>query len=269
MMKKKIVVPTDLTERANQAIRQAIVIARKAQAKLVLLHILDSKSPHSAGIEAKLNTQATGIWEETGLECEILLKEGSVFDTIPVLSREKDWDLMVIGTHGIKGFREMLRGPDILKLVTKISIPVLVIQEKSVLVEDFRKIVLPVSSHESFQPAIDAVLFFAGVYNSKVYLYSIYKPGFEWPKQLLSNLDETIKQLEAKGVQYERIKEDQTSYSMGYAKQTLKYAETVNADYICIMSVPSKEYYYFATSDKETLLLNEFNIPVLCAGGGY
>lgn len=267
-MKKTIVIPTDLTETAKHAIRQATVIARKADAKLVLLHILD-KIASSTGIEKKLNEQATEIWEQYGLECEIMLKEGPVYDTICTMAREKVWDLMVVGTHGIKGIRELLTGPDILKLVARVSIPVLVVQEKSPLIEEFKRIVFPVSSHESFLQAIEAVLLFAGIYKTEVHLYSIYKAGYEWPKQLLLNIDETIKQFEAKGVQYKRIKEDQTSYSMGYAKQTIKYAESVLADSICIMSIPSKDYYYFAQSDKESILLNDYNIPVLCVGGGY
>ncbi len=267
-MTKKIIVPTDLTAAANKAIKQASVIALKAKATLGLLHVQDKRSPSAPDIEKMMNLQANSIREQTGLECEIILKEGSVFDVIPVIGREKDWDLMVLGTHGIKGIRHMLTGPDILKLVAKVSIPVLVVHEDTALIEDFKRIVLPVSSHKSVLPAIEAVLFFAGIYALEVHLYSINKAGYEWPKQLWLNIDEAIKCFEKEGVQYKRIKEDQNSYSVGYAKQTLKYAESVHADYICVMSVPSEDYYYFAQSDKETLLLNEFNIPVLCAGGG-
>jgi len=267
-MTKKIIVPTDLTVTANQAIRQASVIALKEKATLVLLYIMENRSASSPGIEKSLILQANNIREQTGLECEIIMKEGSVIGTIPGMTRQDDWDLMVIGTHGIKGVWEMLTGPDILKLVTRIPIPVLVVKENATHVEEFIRIVLPVSSHQSILPAIEAVLFFTRLYNVEVHLYSINKAGFEWPKQLLVNLDETIKKFEAEGVRYKRIKEDQNSYSIGYAKQTLKYAESVHADSICVMSVPSKEYYYFAQSDKETLILNEFNIPVLFAGGG-
>ena len=268
-MTKKIIVPTDLTETANHAIKQASIIALKAHAKMVLLHITENQSHASPGIEKELNEQAGRIEEQTGLDCEVIVKEGSVFDTIPRLAREKDWDLMVTGTHGINSVWQKLTGPDIFKLVTKVSIPVLVLQENAPLAEKFKRIVLPVSSHQSFLPAIEAVLFFARIYDLEVHLYSIHKAGFEWPEQLLVNIDETVKLLESEGVQYKRIKEEQTSYSMGYAKQTLKYAESVHADFICVMSVPSKEYYYFAQTDKEILLLNEFKIPVLCAGGGY
>jgi len=33
------------------------------------------------------------------------------------------------------------------------------------------------------------------------------------------------------------------------------------------MSVKTDEYYYFAQADKETMINNEFGIPVLCASG--
>jgi nucleotide-binding universal stress UspA family protein len=178
-MKKIIVVPTDLTEASDQAIRQATVIARKARAKLVLLHILDNKSIPATDIEKKLNEQAYKIWEETALTCEVVLKEGSVFDTIPSLTREEDWDLMVIGFHDIKGIRQMLIGPDILKLVTKIAKPVLAIHEKAKQVDNFTRIILPVSSHETFIPAIEAMLFFAEFYPVEVHIYSINKAGFD------------------------------------------------------------------------------------------
>jgi hypothetical protein len=64
-----------------------------------------------------------------------------------------------------------------------------------------------------------------------------------------------------------RIKEEQNVYSLGFAKQTINYSNSVDADAICIISPSSEEYYYFAPSDKETLLLNEYKIPILCAGG--
>jgi hypothetical protein len=35
-----------------------------------------------------------------------------------------------------------------------------------------------------------------------------------------------------------------------------------------MISLPSEEYYYFAPSDKEAMMLNEYHIPVLCTCGG-
>ncbi|MCX6251486.1 MAG: universal stress protein [Bacteroidetes bacterium] len=267
-MKNKIIVPTDLTEAGHQAVRQAISIANKGKIDMLLLHILDEKSPSAEEVQQALENEARLAAEQSGRDCQYLIKEGTVFETLPNITCESDFCLMVIATHGIRGIRQKLTGPDILKLVAKLPLPVLVVPEQEKLIDSFDKIILPVSSHDSFQPAIDAILFFSRIFNSEIHLYSVYKPGFEWPKQLMINVETATEQFGKNGVRLKRIKEDQTIYSLGYAKQTMKYAEATGADSICIMSTQSQDYYYFAQSDKETIVLNELNLPILCVGGG-
>ena len=266
-MKNKIIVPTDLTNAAGQAIKQATAIARKARTNLTLLHVLNDKSPSAEETRKLLAIEAENIQAQSGIHCDFLVKEGNIFEVIPYVASEHDYDLMVIGTHGIRGIRQMLFGANILKLVSKIPMPVLVVQENSPLIENFSKILLPVSSHKSFRSVLESTLLFAGIYAPEIHLYSIHKAGFDWPEQILINIEEASRQFESGKVKMIRIKEDQNVYSLGYAKQTLKYAVSAGVDVICMMSVSSKEYYYFAQSDKETLLLNEYHIPVLCAGG--
>jgi len=266
-MKKKILIPTDMTKAADHAIRQATVIAKKAGFSLVLFHVQDNHKSIPEDAELFLKKQAKQINEESGLTCKVLIRYGNIFDMIPFEASENDYSLVVIATHGIRGLRQKLFGADILKLVSKIPVPTLVIQEQSKLLSSVNKIVLPVSSHESFSHALNATLLFAGLYDSEVILYSIRKPGFEWPGQMLRNIEIAVSEFERKEIRMIRIKEDQNVYSMGYSKQTLNYAKTAGADIICMISVASKEYYYFAQSDKESLLLNELELPILCAGG--
>jgi hypothetical protein len=180
---------------------------------------------------------------------------------------DQDYALVVIVTHGIKGLRQRLFGADILKLVSKIPVPTLVVQEQSKLVSSCERILIPVSTHQSFNHALDATILFARLFHSEVILYSIYKPGFEWPDELLKNIERAVRELEKQGIRMTRIREDQNVYSMGYSKQTLNYAKSSGADVICIIPVSSKEYYYFAQSDKESLLLNDLHLPILCARG--
>jgi nucleotide-binding universal stress UspA family protein len=267
-MKNRIIVPTDFTPAADQALRQAIVIAKKAGSSVTLFHVVDDRSVSVFETREKLNTTAEMIRQHSGITCEVLVKEGNIFEIIPHTVCEKDYDLMVIGTHGMKGIRQKLFGSDILKLVEKVSIPVLVVQEESPLVESFRKIILPVGSHDTFQLAVEAVLLFAGIDDVEVSLYSIHKPGFEWSKQLLANIEEATRKFEERNVRMIRIKEEQEGFSPGYASQTLRYARNIGADAICVMSVESEDYYYMAKAYKEAMLLNEACLPVLCAGGG-
>ncbi len=266
-MKKKILIPTDLTEAADQAIRQATVIAEKAGFTLVLLHVLDSRTSSSENTEIILNNQATRINSESGITCEVLVKYGNIFDIIPMEASDQDYALVVIVTHGIKGLKQRLFGADILKLVSKIPVPTLVVQEQSKLLSSCEKILLPVSTHQSFDHTLDATILFARMFQSEVILYSIYKPGFEWPDELLKNIERGVRELEKQGIRMTRIREDQNVYSMGYSKQTLNYAKSSGADIICIIPVSSREYYYFAQSDKESLLLNDLHLPILCARG--
>lgn len=266
-MKNKIIVPTDLTPIAGQALKQAVAIALKTNSSLTLLHVLKDQSESKKEVTQKLLDEAENIYSHSGIRCDILVREGSIFDIIPYEACERNYDLMLIGTHGIKGIKQMLFGANILKLAEKICLPLLVVQEKSPITKSFKKIVLPVGSHDTFNDAVSAVLFFAGIFDSEVHLYSIHKNGFDWPESLINNIENAARRLESSGIQMVRTREEQNVYSPGYAKQTLGYAKSVGADLICTMSVPSKEYYYLADTDKENLLLNEYHIPILCAGG--
>ncbi|MCX6303994.1 MAG: universal stress protein [Bacteroidetes bacterium] len=267
-MKKKIIVPTDFTKAAIQAIKQAVAIAMKADASVTLFHVIDDNAATLEETRDRLTAEAESISKNNGISCEVLIKEGSVFDMIANTVCEKDYDLMVIGTHGATGIRQKLFGADILKLVARVPVPVLVVQEDSPLVETFSRIVLPVGSHDNFHQAVNAVLLFAGIYDVEVHLYSIHKPGFDWPLQMLTNIEESTRKFEERGVRMIRIKEEQTDFSPGYARQTLRYARSIGADTMWMMSVASQEYYYMAKAYKEAMLLNDAHLPVLCAGGG-
>jgi nucleotide-binding universal stress UspA family protein len=265
-MKKPVLVPTDLTDVASKAIHQAGIIAKKAGTSISLLHVLNEKSPSREEAEKQLTTEAERVKEFTGKECEILLKEGSIFEVIPQVACDQCFDLMVIGTHGIHGIKQHFMGANILKLVSRIHTPVLVVQKDSLLVENFRTLVMPVSSHVDFHKEIDSVLLFTSLFGTEVHLYSIFKPGFEWPEQTLKNIEDAKATFESNGVHMTRVKEEQKVFAQGYAKQTLLYAGSVGADLISVMSTPSDDYYYFAAADKEALLLNDMHLPVLCTG---
>jgi nucleotide-binding universal stress UspA family protein len=263
-MKQSVLVPTDLTDVASKAIDQAAVIAKKGNFNVTLLHVLSEKSPASGEVEKQLKTEALRVKELTGEKCEILLREGSVFEVTDQLTSDQSFNLIVIGTHGIHGIRQHFMGPDILKLANKVTIPLLVVQKDSPLIEKFQTVIMPVSSHKHFSKEIESILLFTTLFDTEVHLYSIQKPGYDWPEQLRKNIGDALATFELKGVRIKRVKEEQTVLSQGYAKQTLLYAESSHADFISMISAPSDEYYYFADADKEALLLNELRLPVLC-----
>ena len=74
----KIIVPTDFTKAADVAVKQALVIALKAHAELVLLHVVDAKSPIAEASEKMLKTEVARISEEYGMQCSYMIKTGNV-----------------------------------------------------------------------------------------------------------------------------------------------------------------------------------------------
>ncbi len=259
----KILVPVDFTELSDKVIEQSAMIAKKAGADLVLLHITDKES-EIASDEAKLRVKAGSSTSKYHVSCEGKVRRGNIYKDIHAEAEENEYILAVIGTHGVRGLKQKLLGSDILKVITKVPVPVLVVQSTSPFRTQFNKIILPVATHASYENILKAVAMIGKLYSSEVHIYSIERPGFEWPETLKKNLEKTKSIFEENGVSYVRVNEKQTVLSVGFAYQTLQYARKTGADMIAMMSVSSEEYHYFAQQDKENLLTNEGGIPVLC-----
>jgi nucleotide-binding universal stress UspA family protein len=264
MHHKKILVPVDFTKLSDKVIEQAALFSSLSDSAMVLLHLVD-KSADKDTLALKLTRKAVGASVKYNVTCDSKIREGSIFKEIQAEAEENDYQLVVIGTHGVRGLKQKLLGADILKVITKIPVPTLVVQSTSPFRTSFDKIVLPVATHLAYENILRAVVVIGKLFKSEVHIYSIERPGFETPVQLKKNLEKTKAIFEENGISYIRVNEKQTVLSVGFAQQTLKYAKKTGADMIAIMSVSSEEYHYFAQQDKENLLTNEPGIPVLCA----
>lgn len=270
MDSKKIIVPVDFTVASEQATAQAIIIARKTGNPVRLIHITGNglsgmKNPEEILIEDKLNKLAGQVIHE-GIRCDYITAHGNIFDEIPVIANHTDNYMLVIGTHGIQGLKQKMFGADILRIVRKVSIPCLVVQEKCVS-NNFNPIVFPVGGHEGFRRLIEDTAAMATLFGAEVHIYSIVRKGEQDSEKIIENTLLAEKIFNERSVTYRRIKEDPTIVSVGYARQTLEYAHRNSAGLISIMSVKSDEHYYFAQADKETMINNAYNIPVMCASG--
>jgi nucleotide-binding universal stress UspA family protein len=263
MNNNRILVPVDFSKAAETAIQFAAVIAEKSQLGVTLLNITDEKS--TAESEALLKDWTEKLAKEACLGCEFKTRKGNIFKEIPSEAASESYDVVIIGTHGFKGMREKFFGTDILKLVKSISVPVIVLQKDYLLPEEgIKTIVFPAATHKAYANNIKAASYIASLFDSEIHLYTAEKPGQEWSPELKANIELARTEFEKAGVRYKRVNEKQTTFSLGFAKQILKYSTQAKADLIAVMSIPTPENYYFADSDKELLLVNEPGIPILC-----
>jgi nucleotide-binding universal stress UspA family protein len=137
---KTIVVPTDFSPFANEALRIACSLARESGGKLILLHVAQRPVVTVAGmpvpppppptidwsgLRAELDGAAAGI---QGVTIESLAVEGEPAATIVDLARERGADLIVMGSHGRTGLSRLLMGSVAEHVVRKAACPVLTVK---------------------------------------------------------------------------------------------------------------------------------------------
>jgi nucleotide-binding universal stress UspA family protein len=149
-MYKRILVPIDGTDTARTGLKEAIALASQQKATIRLLHVVNDfpilmemssainfeqyhEGLHQYG--RKVLEDARALVNSAGLEVETqlqMLKGGRVSDVILKDARSADCDLIVIGTHGRRGFQRALLGSDAEAVLRASPVPVLLIRATQV-----------------------------------------------------------------------------------------------------------------------------------------
>ena len=141
---KTILFPTDFSHNSAYAWKHALLHAQRHKARIVLLHIID-RMPQDyqwmmvamtpAQIYDVLREQAekkmarmTEQATKAGIRCEQQIRNGVPFVEIIRYAKARKADMIVMGSHGRTGLRQMLVGSVAEKVVRKAHCSVLVIK---------------------------------------------------------------------------------------------------------------------------------------------
>jgi nucleotide-binding universal stress UspA family protein len=145
-MYKHLLVPLDGSDTSKRGLREAIALATPLKAKLHLLHVISDfpmmvEMAHvidSEKILSGLHQYGRDLLETTaaqaravGLEVTTEMRDpkgGRVADAIVQGARDAHCDLIVIGTHGRRGFSRALMGSDAERVLRESSVPVLLVR---------------------------------------------------------------------------------------------------------------------------------------------
>ncbi|OQZ01802.1 MAG: hypothetical protein B6D34_12825 [Candidatus Brocadia sp. UTAMX1] len=139
---KKILCPIDHSECSYLALKYAISLALKDEAKLYLMHVIDIRlydteiykfSPYNIteiNLDKIREDLIKSLPEGTSdvLEVETIVVKGIPFQEIINAATAIDADLIVIGTHGRTGLSHAVMGSVAEKVVRKAPCPVLTVR---------------------------------------------------------------------------------------------------------------------------------------------
>ncbi len=189
---KKILVPTDFSEHAEYALKVAAQIARKNNAEIILLHMLEL--PHQGGdagtgaghdvpeimlFKNRAIERLEDLMDEEfldGIEVSEVIQFEKAFDGVMKISKKNEVDFIVMGSHGASGFNEMFIGSNTEKVVRYSDVPVLVIKNETNAFNADNFVFASDFSDEVKKP-FAKMLQFANAYNSHLHLVMINTPN--------------------------------------------------------------------------------------------
>jgi manganese transport protein len=132
---QRIAVAVDFSDSDNAALSQVTLQAQK-NTTLILIHVLESAGALILGEEIKDHESTSDIKQlekykqrltALGYQVETALGYGNPKKQIPQLVAQKQAELLIMATHGHKGFKDFLFGTTLDKVRHNVKIPVLIV----------------------------------------------------------------------------------------------------------------------------------------------
>ncbi len=268
---KKIIVPVDFSEQSKFAIKVASSLAKKHDAEILALHMLELNQAmitSSEGFHPEQTVFLIKLAEKRfrefldmpcleGIKVTPIIKHFKVFSEVNEVAAENEVDLIVMGSHGTDGLKEIFVGSNAEKVVRNADIPVLVIKKEH---ENFKveRFAFACDFKEESLNAFHKASKFADMLKAKLDLVYINTPGDDF----LSHKDayERINQFLSKANAGEKV-EIYNDYSVDAG--VLNFSETINADLIGIPTHGRKGLSHFFMGSIGEDVTNHAEVPVV------
>ncbi len=241
---KRILVPIDFSEQAKCAAKVAANIAKQTDAEIYLLHMLelpegivdamsggDNSTPASLLFMKKVHERFDELKAQdffNGIHVIESVHFHKTFDGVINESKKQNIDLIVMGSSGATGLKEILVGSNTEKVVRHSEVPVLVVKTGSadltiknmVFASDFAN-----NSKLKFQNIID----FASIFNAKLHLlYVNTASNFNSTKKISNTINSFVADFDIPDF------ETYIYNDISVEKGILNYANDINTDLIAV-----------------------------------
>ncbi|MFH6602528.1 universal stress protein [Maribacter algicola] len=268
---KKIIVPLDFSEQSEYALKVAASLAKKHGSEILALHMLELNQAmisSSEGFHPEQTVFLIKLAEKRfnkfldkpylkGIQLTPIIKHFKVFSEVNEVAKEHNAELIVMGSHGTDGLKEIFVGSNAERVVRNADIPVLVIKKE---IKDFKvdRFVFASDFKEENLLAFQKAKAFADMLSADLDMVYVNTPG----DSFLSTADtyERINQFLAKanvGIEVSIYND----YSV--ERGILNYSENSGADAIGIPTHGRKGLSHFFMGSIGEDIANHSDLPVV------
>jgi nucleotide-binding universal stress UspA family protein len=272
---KKIIVPIDFSEHSEYALEAASNIARKFNSELIVLHMLELSN-------AILTADSTALGEEAvfylklaeqrfetfldkpyleGIEVTPIVKHFKVWSEVNDVANKHNASLVVMGSHGTSGIKEVLIGSNTEKVVRHSDIPVLVIKHNPILFDFENGVFASDFSEDSVAVYLKAKTIF-GKLRAKMHLVYVNSPDGNFRSS--SEIDKRIANfLKKADGDLEHLSDVNIVSDYSIENGILNFANVIGADLIGVATHGRKGLAHFFEGSVSEDLANHSTLPVM------
>ncbi|WP_299457008.1 universal stress protein [uncultured Microscilla sp.] len=270
---KKILVPIDFSEQSINAFNVAKNIAKKADAEVLLLNVIEPYMPFSeVGYTATEQDYISHLKdtsvshlkrmaeEDNGIKVSSQVEIGSIFKVIKTYINDQAIDLVVMGTQGASGLEEILIGSNTEKIVRTSACPVLTVRNTADSFE-VKALVFATNLRQEQVKAVEILKEFQQFFGAHIHLVYVNTPNaFLSSHEIKEQSDEFVKKANLEN--FTLHVESDVNEEIG----VIHAAENLGVDMIAMGTHQRKGLaHWFAGSIAEDVV-NHANRPVLTFG---
>ncbi len=245
---KWFLVPTDFSDTATNALVYAFKLAEKVDARLLVYHVYhpavidvpvapnvvaDAVVQDESWLEEQLDEQIAEARQISGVKevpAEKKLQAGLLVEATLELSAEISPEMIIMGTKGASGWREIFGGSNTGRIIEDVNVPVLAIPECA-FYASIRHIAYSSELKPGDRNVLNRLLEFAGWFNACIHAFHVHDSDKEQEEEVLNEL---------RSEYAEYVQEAQLTFeiidSEGVMKGIQEYVKTHNIDLLAMLT---------------------------------
>lgn len=272
-----ILVPTDFSEVANNALGHALKIADVYKNEITLINIQDEggifglfgSHDKMELVREAVNTRMDALIAESkksfpNVKINKRIEIGKIYKVITEIAENENFDSIVMGTNGASGLAQ-ITGSNASRVINYAKVPVVVVKEQSIGQNGYEKIVLPIDLSRESRQKVTWAIHLAKKFNSTIHVIYENSTSEEFRNRIFGAVNQTQDILEKNNANYIVRGLDDDKYPDSFAEDTLAYANDIGADLIMIMSQQEKGFSEFLLGSYAQQIVNHSGkVPVMC-----